>query len=292
MSRFAMVSFNDVPPHGTSCKYSVLGRLGLINHAQYCRRHGYRFIGHADVNRSRPACWAKLPALLAALEHHEWVLWADSDTLVFDMERPLESFCDSGHDLVVQCQEHWWERIGLRDGTEKVPMNSGVFLIRATPWSRRFLEDAYAQTQYVDDSKVWNRIGDQEAMNHVILSDPAHRRHIRYAMGLQTSPLYYQPGDFLVHFYGNHLQHRLSRRECAEVLARWKAAVRDGAALPDDLKRFHWACAQNRSTRLRPVRGDLPLFFYTEQDLEPRAAEVGDTHGAGGPASAGVQAGP
>lgn len=271
-SRIAVLSFNQVPADRSTCKYSVLGRLGMHNHAQYCARHGYRFIDRGEIDPDRPACWAKLTALRAALESHAWVLWIDSDALVFDMDRPLEAFCDHRFDLIAQYQEHWWARIGRRDGTEHSPVNTGVFLLRSCDWSRHLLDEAYAQTQFVDSGRIWNRIGDQEAVNHVIRSDRAHRSHIGYAMGLQTSPLYHAPGDFIVHFYGNQLRHHLPRAECAVILRRWRAAVRAGRPLPSDLKRFHWACVQNLSEHAAPVRGDLPMLFYTEQDIRPADA--------------------
>ncbi len=99
---FAVVTFNAPPDRPPTFKYEVLGQLSLLNHQHYCERHGYAFVSTAEIDRSRPACWAKLPALIAALQVHEWVLWADSDTLVFNPEVQLQAFCDPAFDLVVQ----------------------------------------------------------------------------------------------------------------------------------------------------------------------------------------------
>ena len=208
-----------------------------------------------------------MPAILNALEDHEWVLWADSDTLVADMSLALEDFCDPAYDLIVQYQEFWWELIGLPNGTELAPMNSGAFLIRSSPWSRQFLQKAYSQIQYVTYGETWDGIGDQEAMNHVIRGNPDHRKRIKYVQRLQISPKLFDPGYLLVHFYGNHAQHHISSAECASVLDRWTQAIVSGAPLPNDMMRFHWCCIQNTSALDPYVRGDLNRYLYTRQDI-------------------------
>src|SRR5262249_34996202 len=132
MSKIALVTFNDIPAHSLTYKYDVLGELSLENHRTYCAAHGYNFLGRASIDRSRPACWSKLSAVYSALQTHDWVLWADSDTLIFDMGARLEDLCDPRYDLIVQEQEHWWKLIGLDNGTERFPINSGVFLIKSS----------------------------------------------------------------------------------------------------------------------------------------------------------------
>src|SRR5262245_51418259 len=93
---------------------------------------------------AQAACWAKLPALLSALETHQWALWADSDAQV-------ESICDPGYDMIVQSHDDDFRLIWqpLQIAYDRMPINTGVFLVRSSPWSRRFLRDAYAQTRFV-----------------------------------------------------------------------------------------------------------------------------------------------
>src|SRR5262249_33212436 len=80
--RIAVMTFNVVPRVRYSRKYDVLGQMALENHRDYCERHGYTFVSEVPIADDRPACWSKLPAIIGALETHDWVLWADSDTLV------------------------------------------------------------------------------------------------------------------------------------------------------------------------------------------------------------------
>lgn len=269
--RFAVVTFNEIPAQARSHKYDVLGRLGVDDHRRYCERHGYDFVSEVPVDPARPSCWAKLPAVAEALRDHEWVLWADSDALFPDHSIPLERFVVPDKDLVVQYQEDWWEEVGIPDGTERFPINSGVFLIRACEWSRRFLDESYGQERFVTGGDVWDGIGDQEGMNHVIRGDRRHRDHIAYVRGLQTSPRQNEPGFLAVHFYGNHALHRIPIAEADEVLARWEAALTAGAGFPADIRRFHWCCIQNLEPGTAPMLGDLETYRYSPNDLRAGA---------------------
>lgn len=267
-ARLAVVTFNEVPDSPLTFKYDVLGTLSLRNHRQYCEAHGYTFISESAIDRSRPVCWSKLSAVYEALQTHEWVLWADSDTLIFDMAARLEDFCDSRYDLVVQEQEHWWKLIGLEKGTERFPINSGVFLIKSSKWSLKFLAASYAETRFVTNGPVWDGVGDQEAMNAVIRANPDYRQRIKYVPGLQTSPKLFRGDALMVHFYGNHGRHRIPLEDSEAALDRWKASL-DHGSLPNDLARFHWCCIQNKNASTSPVRGDLHNYLYTPEEIAP-----------------------
>jgi hypothetical protein len=273
MLDIALITFNDVPAVNHSLKYERLGPMAVENHRLYCERHGYRFISEVPIAPDRPACWAKIPAILAAFETHPWVLWADSDALIFDLDRPLEPFCDPAHDLIVQSHEAFFRFLGvpLDVGLDRMPINSGVFLMRASAWSARFLRDAYDLTEYISRGPVWNGIGEQEAMIALLRRSPEDRRRIRYVDGLQNHPRFYRPGDLFVHFYGNHAPHLIPVEECEDVIRSWEDANRRAASFPEDRARFHWCCIQNKRPDSPVVRGDLGHYLYRRADLEARA---------------------
>ncbi len=267
----AVITFNVVPPVNLTFKYEELGRMAIENRRQYCERHGYRFICEVPIADDRPACWAKIPALLAALEMHAWALWADSDTLIFAQDRRIDALCDPDYDLIVQSHEEYFRLLGVPvvAGLDRMPINTGVFLIRASAWSRDFLKRAYEETQFVSAGDVWDGIGEQEAMIALLRRAPEDRRRIKYVNGLQNHPRFYQPGDFIVHFYGNHARHRIPLDECHEIIGRWDAAIRGSAPLPADRARFHWCCIQNKREDSPTVRGDLSHYFYQPADIAP-----------------------
>src|SRR6202043_206655 len=113
---------------------------------------------------------------------HEWVLWADSDTLVFDHTQGLETFCDPRYDLIVQAHDRYYQRIGLSaaGGVRRMPINTGVFIIRASSWAASFLRRAYALTEFVTHGPVWDGIGEQEAMIALLHRSPEDLRRIKY----------------------------------------------------------------------------------------------------------------
>lgn len=272
-SSVAIVTFNDVPAVNASLKYTVLGALAIENHRRYALRHGYDFICDVPIARDRPSCWAKIPAILAALEIHEWVLWADSDTLIFD-PRPLTRFLDTDRDMIVQSHDAFFRLIGMpvERGMARMPINSGVFLMRRSAWSRSFLQRAYAETGFITHDAVWDGIGEQEGMIAVLNRTPSDRARIAHVDGLQNHPLLYRPGDMFVHFYGNHARHRIPADIAQEVVARWRAAVMADGPLPGDIARFHWCCIQNIDPDDPNVRGDLDHFLYRPEHI------VGATH--------------
>ena len=260
----AVITFNDIPQQNHTFKYERLGQMAIQNRRIYCERHGYRFIAQVLIARDRPSCWAKIPALLEAFESHSWVLCADSDTLVFNQPQRIEDYCDPDFDIVVQSHEEFFRRLGipLEEGLARMPINTGVFLMRASAWSREFLRRAYAQTQFVSQGEVWDGIGEQEAMIWLLRQHPDDRRRIKYVEHLQNHPKFYRAGDLFVHFYGNHAPCRIPPEECEEVFRRWEDANRQGAPFPADRARFHWCCIQNKLPEGSDVRGDLAHYLY------------------------------
>lgn len=273
----AVITLNSIPPVNHTFKYDRLGPMAIVNRRHYCSRHGYTFVHEAPIPDDRPACWAKIPAILRAFDTHRWVLWADSDTLVMEPSMPLEPFCDPGYDLIVQSNEEYFRLLGvpLAQGLDRMPINTGVFLIQATEWSRWFLEQAYRQEQFVSHGEIWDGIGEQEAMIAVFREHPEDRRRIKYVERLQSHPKFHRPGNLFVHFYGNHARHRVPLDAVEEVLRRWERTCEEDAPLPEDLARFHWCCIQNKDPRTSLVRGDLALYLYTPRDIgEPEEAQA------------------
>lgn len=265
----AAITFNAIPEQDYMFKYERLGQMAIENRRQYCRQHGYTFIHDVDYPDDRPACWAKIPAILQALENHRWVLWADSDTLIFDPQRRLEDFCDPDYDLIVQSPEEYFRYIGIDKtaGLARMPINTGVFLIQSTSWSRWFLRQAYDQTQFVVNEKIWSGIGEQEAMIDVLHKHPGDLRRISYVNRLQNHPKFYRKGDMFVHFYGHYARHHIPLGECEEVIARWETANATGQSFPDDIARFHWCCIQNKEPDSPVLHGELERYLYNPGDI-------------------------
>lgn len=164
LPRFAVVSL---------CAYneSVTPLTGLTrrNRAAYTSHHGYANRFHTEVrDETRPPAWSKVRLVLDALHEreegacsscyaHDWVVWLDCDTFVMNGSIPLES-------IVWGASVGWQVKRGvplsesdmanMAGGGGVVPdlilaedgaiLNTGVFFVHNTAWTRRVLEEVWA----------------------------------------------------------------------------------------------------------------------------------------------------
>ena len=282
----AVATFNVAPEHRLTAKYDRLGPMALRNRRMWCRRHGYPLHEDAEIRDDRPACWAKLTLIADLLAAHEWVLWADSDALVLDLDLSADRFCDGGSsargcDLVAQSWDAVSRVVGVppERARARMPVNTGIFLIRSSAWSRDLLQRADAKRHLIGEPipgrwPIWNGLGDQEALNEALLEHPADLARVRTVDDLQCHPLLYREGtDLFVHFHGNHAAHRIPEGEADAVLAAWEDAVERGGPFPADLPTFHWCCIQNRSAAVPFDRGGPERFLYpVDADGRPAIA--------------------
>ena len=269
-SDIAFITFNAVPRRNTTLKYSQLGPLGVRNHRAYCARHGYRFIDGVPIAAERPACWAKIPALLAAFATHRWVVWADSDTFILDPSRPLQAFLDDSCDMIVQSPRNWFDFIGLDAalGLQIQAVNTGVVIMRASDWSRALLRSAYAREEFISKHEIWNGVGEQEAINALLERGAVDRTPIKYVDDLQAPPRLMRPATMFVHFYGNYASHRYPQAACATVLDTWAATINDGRPGPAALAGVHWSAIQNNDADAVVDRGGPRKFGYDPDALD------------------------
>ncbi|MEJ8847860.1 hypothetical protein [Variovorax rhizosphaerae] len=266
----AVATFNVVPAQNLTAKYDRLGEMGLVNRRMWCRRHGYPLVDSAPLPGGRPACWGKLALLAQTLGRHEWVLWADSDALVLELDLGIERFCDGDFDLVTQSMDgvHAAAGVPIEMGRARWPVNTGVFLLRSSDWTLDLLRRADAKTHLVQAPArgpwdIWDGIGDQEALIEALQERPDDLRRVSVVDGLQAHPRLYRPGrDLFVHFWGNHAAHRIPPAEAERTLDMWELAVQRGGPFPADLPTFHWACIQNRAADVPFNRGGPERFLY------------------------------
>jgi hypothetical protein len=201
----------------------------LVNvRSLYCRRHNYTLLnGNKLIDKSRPTAWSKL----LILEHYfrsgayDYLFYLDMDTVIMNPSVTLESFIDASarkFDIVI---------------TEDTNgLNTGVMLMRNSPWTLWFLRTAWEQSQLVDSSNTtsphylfrWEQRAFHYLTNSVqwqaaklpkypgdyteirkhfyLLPQCAFNSYILHPFDITAvrEDSQYAPGDFLIHFAGKN----------------------------------------------------------------------------------------
>lgn len=184
-SRIAIVSLYDE-------NFKELGKYSDLNKQRYAEKHGYDlFLYHSLLDKKRPASWSKIKALEKHLNNYDWLFWVDADALIMNDSIKLESLIDTKFNFIIAQQER------------SKHTNCGVFFIRNSDWSKRLLKDIYAQKQFINH-KNW-----EQAAFHYLLNRNYNncKKHVKIVRQRVMNSAYwregiYQPGDFIIHFYG------------------------------------------------------------------------------------------
>jgi hypothetical protein len=165
-----------------------------LNKTEYAAANGY------DMYVFPASPEGKAELIAQVIEGYDWVCWVDSDALIMDMSRKLESFIDPHYDVVVSEQE------------ASLPyqvLSTGVFLVKNSTNGRRIL-DEMRTAKHLELLPLLNHFSEEQAaLNALVLADNAVAQTVKilpqrsldaYANGSQKGS--YQPGDFVLHFAG------------------------------------------------------------------------------------------
>jgi hypothetical protein len=118
----------------------MLSRSGL-SFEGYARRWGWELVlSSEDLSGGRPPPWGKIRLLRSLLDSYDWVLWLDADVVVVDLEADISTEIRDDKDLYIT--EHTW--------AGHSSASSGVMLLRASDWSRAFLDEVWASEEHVE----------------------------------------------------------------------------------------------------------------------------------------------
>ena len=158
------------------------------NKQRYCDTHGYRMIFRNDgFDAQRPLAWSKIRFLREHLGDFDWLFWSDADSLIMDPSRRLEEFIHDAYDVVIT-QENL--------GVGVFNLNTGQIFVKNSDWSRWFLDEVYAQTQFIND-----RLWENRAAIHLWEREDLSGQIKVLAQTMFNSYLpNYTKGDFILHF--------------------------------------------------------------------------------------------
>ncbi|KAJ5711228.1 hypothetical protein N7488_005384 [Penicillium malachiteum] len=141
-------------------------------------------------------------------ERLEWLFWFDADTVVMNLNLPLEVFLPPAN----------LPHIHMLVSGDKNGINNGVFFIRVHPWSFELLNSALAYPRL--NKKTRLPFGDQSALENVLDETEYFSRSVVYCPARWFNPyrrsengelpqtealpdfMVVHPGDLLVHFAG------------------------------------------------------------------------------------------
>ena len=152
------------------------------NKQAYADKHGYYLFNESDtLDKSRPPSWSKIKAAQRLLneEDCDWVFWLDADTVIMNSEKSVQAFLpsDKDKDLVLTRQ---------KGGS----YNAGAWLIRNTPWSKKFLQHWWDMKEFVQPPGL-STSGDNDALKAYLLDqmDPTEfKKHIVAPPRCQFTP--------------------------------------------------------------------------------------------------------
>lgn len=180
-----------------------------LNKRDYADKHGYVFISRsrefaqqalrADQRRT---VWGKIDVIEKVLPKFDWLLWLDMDAVIMNSQQTIEELMTRlKTDYYNGTASEFDEKIDfiiIRPGTDKM-INAGVFLIKNTSWSFKFLreiqarEEWYRQGPSYEQGAMWDVMRQPEYIKRTLYLD--RENHI-----FNTFPKFYQDGDFVVHF--------------------------------------------------------------------------------------------
>lgn len=202
---------------------SFKGLMELVcgNKRSYAEKMGYDFIDARElVDHDRPPNWSKILAVRFYLDSYHWIFWNDADTVVVNPDISLESILKAA---IGHLDFHASQDVVVTEDINGV--NSGVFFVRRSKWSKDFLDRWWNQTSFIQFGST--KSGDNAAMKHLVdgLTVEERQDHVRIspmqclfnsypwnptwksAYRLISSPQTiwkgtYSKGDFMVHLAG------------------------------------------------------------------------------------------
>lgn len=175
-----------------------------LNHRAYCARHGYTSIHCPWPTLAANAYFNKIEYLRHHAAAFDWVFWIDDDAFFLDLDRSLDTIAPAEGQFLSICASPDNKDIHTF-------VSSGQFLLRCDEVGLAFLDAvatadlAQVKAWWTDDLGYFTN-GDQDAMVHLLLTDPrfaAFSRHDHRAFNSRPAELANGIGDaFVVHFTG------------------------------------------------------------------------------------------
>ena len=159
---------------------------------EYCKKQNYTFyVYRRKIDENSNPNWSKAQALLHHINDHDYLIWMDSDTLVFNPEKKFE-------DIISKCSRKFI--IATKDIGEKSMLNSGVLIFKCHNYTKNLIKKW--RDFDGDKSSLYASGGDQEILCQILKkSDPfGYNRKIFEMNKFNTDPRFVDNDTFILHF--------------------------------------------------------------------------------------------
>jgi len=137
-------------------------QASIENKKMYATRHGYAMYVLEEVAGSRHPAWYKFSSALQRLSDHDFVWVVDVDTIITNMDQPLEDIINPAFDMIV----------GVDPNRSA---NTGSVIIKSTDWSKLFLMYLWSIDSGERSDVVWDQSAFEHAISSHFLSSNPHR---------------------------------------------------------------------------------------------------------------------
>lgn len=180
-------------------EYSIESEYSI---RKYCERNNYTFYVYRDsLDKDSNPNWSKPKAILNHIKNHDFIVWIDSDTLIFNPSKKLEDILDkcSSTKQIIACED-------IGSNNKKLPkgslFNSGVVIFKNHDYTYNILKKWWDFRREGDTSSLYSSGGDQEILINIIKkSDPfLHNLKIFPMNKFNTEPRMVDDQTFIIHF--------------------------------------------------------------------------------------------
>ncbi|CAG8829120.1 5240_t:CDS:2, partial [Gigaspora margarita] len=178
------------------CMYHIADNI-TENKRRYAKKHGYSFVARSEEYtqqrfKKRKDVWGKIDVIEKVLPHYDWVFWMDMDAVIANHDITIEQLFENFEKMIGKEKFNEISFVIARPKYDSM-VSAGVFLIKNSEWSRKFLRETQKQRRYYN-------YGLREQLAMAVLMRREEYKNGVNDRTFNTYPDRYIPGDFVVHW--------------------------------------------------------------------------------------------
>ncbi|KAF0541492.1 glycosyltransferase Family 34 protein [Gigaspora margarita] len=133
------------------CMYHIADNI-TENKRRYAKKHGYSFVARSEEYtqqrfKKRKDVWGKIDVIEKVLPHYDWVFWMDMDAVIANHDITIEQLFENFEKMIGKEKFNEISFVIARPKYDSM-VSAGVFLIKNSEWSRKFLRETQKQRRY------------------------------------------------------------------------------------------------------------------------------------------------